>query len=461
MLKNKWFWIIALVLILAVGGGAYYYYTTQVAASEQTTAQEPALQTAVARRGDLVVSASGSGQLVPSAQIQVGFEDSGTLIELNVSEGDQVKAGDVLARLQNKSSPEEIAAAISDAELNVLRAQQTIDDLYASADASRATAMSNVATYEQQVRDAQYQLENYSIPSFLQGMDTVEAVTRMKERLDEASKAFAPYKYYPQDDQTRQALLEGLNEAQSNYDAAVKRLNYEYALQVAQANLNKARQEYEKYQNGPAASELELAQAELENARAKLVIAQKTQAVIDLIAPRDATVMAVDANVGETISATPIITLADLEYPLLEVYLDETDLDKATVGNEAEIVFDALPDLTFKGKVVTVSPGLATVSNTQAVKVLVALDLIDQDINLPVGLNASVDIIAGRATNAVLVPVEALRELGPGEYAVFVEENGELTMRVVQVGLKDVTSAEIISGLEAGETVSTGIVQSK
>jgi multidrug efflux pump subunit AcrA (membrane-fusion protein) len=78
-----------------------------------------------------------------------------------------------------------------------------------------------------------------------------------------------------------------------------------------------------------------------------------------------------------------------------------------------------------------------------------------------VGLNASVDIIGGRTENAVLVPVEALRELGSDEYAVFVVENGEPTLRIVQVGLIDFVSAEIISGLEAGEVVTTGIVETE
>jgi multidrug efflux pump subunit AcrA (membrane-fusion protein) len=78
-----------------------------------------------------------------------------------------------------------------------------------------------------------------------------------------------------------------------------------------------------------------------------------------------------------------------------------------------------------------------------------------------VGLNASVDIIGGRTENAVLVPVEALREPGLDEYAVFVVENGEPTLRIVQVGLIDFVSAEIISGLEAGEVVTTGIVETE
>jgi len=55
--------------------------------------------------------------------------------------------------------------------------------------------------------------------------------------------------------------------------------------------------------------------------------------------------------------------------------------------------------------------------------------------------------------------VEALREISPGEYAVFVMTNGQPKLRVVTVGLMDYTSAEITSGLEAGEIVTTGTVE--
>jgi multidrug efflux pump subunit AcrA (membrane-fusion protein) len=72
-----------------------------------------------------------------------------------------------------------------------------------------------------------------------------------------------------------------------------------------------------------------------------------------------------------------------------------------------------------------------------------------------------VDIIAGRATGAVLVPVEAVRDLGDGTYAVFVLENDQPVMRVVTIGITDLTYVEITSGLSAGETVTTGIVETK
>jgi multidrug efflux pump subunit AcrA (membrane-fusion protein) len=77
------------------------------------------------------------------------------------------------------------------------------------------------------------------------------------------------------------------------------------------------------------------------------------------------------------------------------------------------------------------------------------------------GVNASVEVIAGSTENALLVPTEALREIAPGEYAVFVEVDGDLQMRQVEVGLMDYTYAEIISGLEQGDKVSTGTMQTE
>jgi len=297
----------------------------------------------------------------------------------------------------------------------------------------------------------------------LQGLETVEAMDQMREQLDEAVAAFEPYKYLSSNNSNRQNRLVDLNEAQANYNGAVQRLEYEYALEVAEANLDKARREYEKYKDGPAPDEITLAEAELANAQAKLALAQDTQAVLDLTTPVSGTILEVSANVGEVIGTEPIITIADLEQPTLEVYLDETDLDKVSIGYEADVVFDALPDNTYSGEVISISPGLQEVSGVQAVKALVQLNSegLDPSFYFPVGLNATVDIIAGRVEDAVLVPIEALRELDPGEYAVFVVENEEPKLRIVKVGLMDVTSAEIISGLEAGEVISTGIVQAQ
>jgi HlyD family secretion protein len=462
IIKKKWFWVVAAVIIICAAGGGYYVYSKNKAAAAAAAATQSAtMQTTTATTGDITVSATGSGQVVAASEMSLGFDKSGTLIELNFGLGDKVKKGDMVARLQTQNSEEDVAASVSNAELAVIEAQQSLDALYTNAGVNRTSAINDIATYAQAVRDAQYQLENYSMPLFLQGTDAIEAVDKTKAELDKASAAFEPYKYYPVTDSTRKQLLVDLNLAQSNYDAAIKRLNYEYALQVAQANLEKARLEYDKYKDGPAADELELAQTKLQNAKDNLAVAKETQSIIDLISPMTGTVMSVDATVGGWGDSATIVTLADLDNLQIEAYLDESDLDKAVVGNEADITFDALPDESFTGKVVSVSPGLETVSNVQAVKVVIKLDATEKPVNLPVGASATVDVIAGKATGAVLISVDALHDLGGGEYGVFVVQNGTPVFTQVQVGLMDVTYAEILSGVNAGDIVSTGITQTK
>ena len=247
-------------------------------------------------RSDLVVSASGTGQLIPATEISLGFDEAGTLAELDVDVGDVVKQGDLLARLQTNETEDSINSSIADAQLSVVTAENAIKTLYDNADISRTTALSDIATYAQAVRDAQYQLENYTMPLFLEGLGAVEAVDKMKAELDTALKAFDPYRYYSPNNETRKSLLVDLNLAQSNYDSAVKRLNYEYELEVAQANLDKARRDYDKYKDGPAPDDLKQAEAELASAQAKLSVALDTKSVIDLTAPMDSTVMSIDGR---------------------------------------------------------------------------------------------------------------------------------------------------------------------
>jgi multidrug efflux pump subunit AcrA (membrane-fusion protein) len=249
----------------------------------------------------------------------------------------------------------------------------------------------------------------------------------------------------------------------------VKRLEYEYEVETAEANLEKARADYEKLIAGPNPDDIALAEAQLASAEAKLAQAQEAQVYIDLLASMDGTVLDILANVGENVNTTPIISLADLSQPVLEVYLDEIDLDKIALGYEVEVIFDALVDDVFSGHIVEVNPSLIDVSGTQVVSALAQLEasslaeaspLADPQ-TLIVGLNASVDVIAGKAQDAVIVPVEALHELSPGEYAVFVMQEGEPKLRVVTVGLMDFISVEILTGLQPGEIVTTGIVETE
>ena len=94
--------LLLIAALLAVGGGyaAYQNYTTTQAAAAAAAAAT-ATQTSTVTRGDIVITASGSGDLLAASEVEVGFSSGGTLIELLVQVGDRVEAGQALARLDS------------------------------------------------------------------------------------------------------------------------------------------------------------------------------------------------------------------------------------------------------------------------------------------------------------------------------------------------------------------------
>jgi multidrug efflux pump subunit AcrA (membrane-fusion protein) len=148
-----------------------------------------------------------------------------------------------------------------------------------------------------------------------------------------------------------------------------------------------------------------------------------------------------------------------MAHPQVEIWVDEVDVSSVEPGYEVEVIFDALPDDVFTAQVTRVEPELQSMQSAPTVLVYASLDEeLGVPSALPIGANASVEIIAARAENALLVPAEAVRELSPGQYAVFVMVEEELQMRQVEVGVVDYAYAEIIGGLQEGDVVSTGMV---
>jgi multidrug efflux pump subunit AcrA (membrane-fusion protein) len=197
----------------------------------------------------------------------------------------------------------------------------------------------------------------------------------------------------------------------------------------------------------------------LQTAKFNVQTARATLDGTQIFAPMSGTIISVSAQVGDNVSSSPIIDLGDLTNLYLKTYVNESDYQMFQVGREADIVFDAIPDQTFKGKVIQVDPGLDSSTNTRVVSGLVQMD--PTTVNLLMGMSASVDVIVGRAQNAVLVPLAALHEYTPGKFALFVMRNGKLSVDFVEVGLQDQINAEIKSGLQPGDVVSTGLVGTK
>ncbi len=181
-----------------------------------------------------------------------------------------------------------------------------------------------------------------------------------------------------------------------------------------------------------------------------------------LSAPISGTVTALNISVGDTASGSAAITISNIDQPYaLDAYLDAKDWGQVKVGYDVEVTFDIVPDQVFKGTVTSIYPTLDTESSNSALVHITARLDAPITYELPSGSAASVDVVGGRAENAVLVPVEALHEIEDGKYTLFVMENGNLRLRSVEVGLQDLTKAEITSGLSAGDIVTTGVVKTK
>jgi multidrug efflux pump subunit AcrA (membrane-fusion protein) len=339
---------------------------------------------------DTVPLVSATGEVVPFQWSTLSMSTAGVVEEILIDEGDQVESGQVLVRLKGK---EDIQAAISGAEFEVAAAQKALDDLDEGADTAKTIALENIYVLTKVVRDAQYQLDNFTVPSKQAGMDTLEALEKMLVNLDQARETFEPYKYKSSSDATRKKLKDELEEAQSDYDSAIRRLQYENELEVAKANLDEAKEDYEIWSAGPDPSDVAVAEARLHNANASLAAAQAALDDLELRAAFDGTVGELYIRNGEWVTpGQPILLLADLEHLRVETTdLNEIDAARINVGNSVIVTFDALPDVQVNGVVVSIAPKASAGSGVNY-KVLIDLDDIHD--RLRWGMTAFVDIEA-------------------------------------------------------------------
>ena len=206
---------------------------------------------------------------------------------------------------------------------------------------------------------------------------------------------------------------------------------------------------------------LDADQATLKQAQLQLAQAKSDLDGATLKAPIDGTIISIAANQGEVVDTSIYIVMADLSQSEVQVQINETDMNKMAVGNQAQIVFDAVPQKTFTGKVAQINPDLVTSGQTTVVTGLIALDAPPTNPAnnqlLPLGMNSSVTIINNQANNVTMVSLDALRDLGDGTYGVFVlGQDQKLRLKTVQTGIKDALNVEIKSGLNPGDVVSTG-----
>ncbi|MDD2695733.1 MAG: efflux RND transporter periplasmic adaptor subunit [Anaerolineales bacterium] len=429
---------ITLLVVALLAGGLFAILQYRARAQDQAA---NAYETTRAERGSLTATVGGTGLVRANQSAILAWQTSGLVEQVNVAIGDQVIADQILATLQTTSLPQNVILA----QAELTDAQKALDDLVQNAETARANALQAIATHAQQVRDAQYQLDNFTVPSNQQNLTAIEALDLMNTRLDQARAAFEPYKFAPSGDSTRQDLKEKLDEAQSDYNAAVRRLEYEYKLEVASANLDKARQDYEKWKDGPDPNDVAAAET-------RIAAAQATMNLARVSAPFAGMLTDVQAKPGDQVSpGTPAFRLDDLTHLLVDVQISEVDINRIQAGQDVYLTFDAILSKEYHGKVTQVAQ--VGTDNQGVVDFTVTAELTDADDAVKPGMTAAVNIVVEQLEGILLVPNRAVRVLD-GKRVVYVLRNGNLEAVTITLGSSSDTVSQVLEGdLQPGDAI--------
>lgn len=368
------------------------------------------VETSVVKEITLTETVSATGKVQPEIEVKISSEVSGEIIELPIKEGQAVKKGQLLVRVN--------------------------PDLYQSG-VSRTAASLSTAKAGLSQADAQ------------------------------------------------------LKEAKANYDRNKKLLDKGV---ISKSEWDKITSAYEVAQAAKQS-----AYFSVQSAGATVTEARDNLNRTTIYSPVDGTISKLDAELGERVvgtqqmAGTEILRVADLNNMEVEVDVNENDIVKIDIGDEAEIEVDAYMNRKFKGVVTGISNSANTATTADQVtnfKVKVRIlkeSYADMTKGKPAnyspfrpGMTATVDIITERKANIIAVPISAVvvksdttsgnkpatdmpkpenKEHAAAEKkyeCVFVKVGDKAELRVVTTGIQDNTNIEVLTGVKKGDEVITG-----
>ena len=448
-MKKKWKVLLALAVVLigavAVFAGIRYNQRGVVT-----------VQTGQVVRQDLTALVTASGEIKPRNYINLGANTQGParIVDILVVEGDRVRKGQVVARLESVQAEAEVSAQ-----------RAAVGSVQAESAASEA----GVRAAEEAVQTAE------------------AAVARAKVELERARVDFG---------RTEKLYQEKLI-AQQEFDT--RRL----AVAAAEAALAEAstRVDQARAQRAQLAATLSASQRRIAQIQANLKRASDVLDKYSVHSPIDGVITNLPVRVGETVvpgiqnsPASTIMTVADMSIITAEVKVDETDIVNVKLGQTADITIDAMPGRTFTGRVIEIgntailrSTGLAAsqsaVSSQEAkdFKVVIALNSPPEEIRP--GLSCTSKITTATRPKVLSIPIQALTVRQKGDLepekkddnqpagtvnpqlekarreeiqGVFVIQGEKAQFRKVETGITGTTDIEVTSGLKEGEQIVTG-----
>lgn len=464
-MKTKWKVVIGILVLAAVAGGT-------VASIRIRNRGAATIQTTTATRGTLISQVTASGEIKPRTYTNLGANAQGRIIALMVAEGDYVKKGQVVAKVESVQAQ---------ADLDAQRAN------LASTEADTASAEAGL-----KVQDDNMAIQEAAIER-----------TRSQMKLSEVNfKRVAD-------------LWEAQVIARQDYDQK----KAEFEQQQAGLRQEELRLTQMRSQRSQTLAQITSSQRRVAQVQAQLKRLEDVLAKYDVVAPLDGVVTNLPVRIGETVvpgvqnsAASAVMTIADMSLITAEVKVDETDIVNLKLGQAAEVKIDAMGDeQTFPGHVLEIgntailrSTGAVAASNTSSneakdFKVVIALDNPPKSVRP--GLSCTAKITISTKDNVVKVPIQALtvRQQGDLDKAaeaeaqkegketaksektdnkdnrpidlvkqeaarqeitgVFVIKNEAAEFRPVSTGITGATDIEITKGLEPGQEIMVGPYQ--
>ncbi|MFM7450616.1 MAG: efflux RND transporter periplasmic adaptor subunit [Leptolyngbyaceae cyanobacterium] len=415
-------WLIGLAAAGLVGVSG----TTFVLTRTNTPRQTPVDLTVPVQLKNMTLRISANGAVVPIQTVNLSPKTAGRLSTLLVEQGDRVRQGQIIARMENtdlQAERNQALAALQQAEANLsLVKSGSRPEVVAQAQAQVNQAEGRVLEAQTRLNLASQRVQRNRM------LGSQGAISR--DRLDE--------------------VLNEERNAQAN-------------LAQAQAGLESARQQLRQQQNGPRIQEVEQANAQVQAAKARLqavnnqledtlirapfagIITQKYATEGAFVTPTTS------ASATSSATSTSIVALADGLEVLAKV--PEVDIGQIRLGQTVEIRADSYPDRVFKGKVRLISPEAVVEQNVTSFQVRVQI-VTGMD-KLRSGMNTDLTFIGKPLDNALIVPTVAI-VTNKGETGVLIPgSNNKPRFQAVTIGQTIGNQTQILEGLQEGDRVYT------
>lgn len=361
------FKIIPILLILGIAGFLVWYFVLRQPVTTKN-----------------IIEVSGR---IESDDATIAPKSNGRIKEIKVREGDQVKAGEVIAVLddeQLRAREEQAQAAVTQAETRVRRAQQQISVLQSQRNSSqlgveqaKIDAQGRVDQAQAQILQVQAQVAQAQSQVAQTEAQFEQAKTNLQQaRWDEekARNLFnsgdVPEKQYRQAKTVADAQANVVNAQQKQVDVARNALKVsQNALKVAQASLTTTKANLANpvirasqtttidEQIAQAQTDIDSANADAERARAQLREAEANRGDLNIVAPFDGTIATRSAEPGEVVSpGTAIATIVNFNMVYLRAYVPESEIGKVKIGQVARIFLDSNPNQPIDAEVLRIDP---------------------------------------------------------------------------------------------------------